>query len=967
MNVSARKLFAILSLVAALPLARAETLREAVSQPAAVLFGAAISGGAVGGRDFDNTARVHLSVASPENDLKMAGLRPTQASFNWTAGDKTVNWAHAAGQQVRGHALLWHGSVPTWVSSGGFTAAQLQDILYTHIDTVAAHYRGDVFCWDVVNEAFNDNGTLRSTIWYDTPGIGYAGMGTRYIEEAFRRAAAADPDAQLIYNDYSNESVNTKSTAIYTMCQDFLDMSRVNGPVPLHGVGFQMHVTPTSVNYSSMRTNFQRFGALGLNLQITELDVRIPVDASGNATAADLAAQAEAYWNILGVALAIPQMKVVQPWGFTDAYSWIPGFFAGFGAALPFDTAYQKKPAYWAIWNAFANQGEKLAVAAASDPLDTVADPLCSAGSARRLLANAAGDFATFTVNVPNPGSWNVRVGLRRSADSGQVQCAVAPPTGSFTNLSTVKDSYASTAASVDFDLGNVTFATNGSASFRCTVTGKNAASSGYRVAVDYIRITPVAGNGDTPPTITSIADQTLRPSFSSPPLTFTVGDAETAAGSLTVTAESLNPAVLPNANLTLGGTGASRTLSIAAPVVTTGAAAVVLKVSDGSTDTYETLLVTVGENGDFETGTTTNWSGAGGGGTLNVVASPVHAGSYAGALTGRTQTYHGSGQSFAAQMVGGVTYYVSGWVRVGNAASATAKITAHIVDGTSDRYLALVSGTATNTGWLRLAAYYTPTLAAPVTTHFLYFEGPPSGVDMFIDDFRVVPNTPPTLADIADQTIVKNSTTGALNFTVDDAQTGASAVTLSATSSNISLVPNASVVLGGSGANRTVTVTPLANQTGVTTITITASDSKITTSQTFTVTVLSALEDWRFTNFGTIANSGSAADDLDPDFDGLKNLLEFFLNDSPNTATVSRLPVAARESTDLTLTYTRLKAALNEVTYRVEWSDTLSAWSTAGVTEQILSDNGVEQQVKARVAIGTSKTKYLHLKVSRP
>ena len=509
MNVSPRKLLTMISLVTALPLARAETLREAVGQPAAVLYGSAITAGVVGGRDFDNTARVHLSLASPENDLKMAGLRPTQASFDWTAGDKTVRWAHAAGQQVRGHTLVWHGSVPGWVSGGGFTAAQLQSVLYTHIDTVAAHYRGQVFCWDVVNEAFNEDGSLSSTIWSDSPGIGYAGMGTRYIEEAFRRAAAADPDAQLIYNDFTNETVNSKSTAIYTMCQDFLNVNRARGPVPLHGVGFQMHVE-TSVDYSSMRANFQRFGALGLNLQITELDVRLPVDGNGNATAADLAAQAETYWNILGVALAIPQMKVIQSWGFTDAHSWIPAFFQGQGAALPFDTAYQKKPAYWAIWNALANQGEKLPVTAASDPLDIIADPLCSAGSARRLLANAVSDFATFTVNVPNPGSWNVRVGLRRSADSGQVQCAVAPPAGAFTNLSTVKEGYASTPASVDFDLGNVTFATNGTASFRFTVTGKNAASSGYRVAVDYIRITPVSGNGNTPPPITSIADQTV-------------------------------------------------------------------------------------------------------------------------------------------------------------------------------------------------------------------------------------------------------------------------------------------------------------------------------------------------------------------------------------------------------------------------------------------------------------------------
>ena len=134
------------------------------------------------------------------------------------------------------------------------------------------------------------------------------------------------------------------------MAQDF-----VKRGVPLSGIGLQMHLTPRIGSLSSMEANIRRLTALGLQVQITELDVRLPVDADGQATAASLSTQARIYHDIVALCLKFPRCTAVQKWGFTDKYSWIPGTYPGFGAALPFDANYQAKPGYASIQNALAH------------------------------------------------------------------------------------------------------------------------------------------------------------------------------------------------------------------------------------------------------------------------------------------------------------------------------------------------------------------------------------------------------------------------------------------------------------------------------------------------------------------------------------------------------------------------------------------------------------------------------------
>ena len=328
-----------------------QTLRQ-VAAAKNIKVGAAAYSPDFSDASYTATLGAEFSQLQPENEMKFGFIHPAANTYDFTGADALVAYAQAHSMVVRGHTLVWHNQVPTWVTSGTYTTPQqFSTILQDHITTVMQHYAGQVYGWDVVNEAFNDDGsgstpsTLRSTIWYDSPGIGFAGMGTKYIEQALTWAHTADPNAKLYYNDYNDETMNPKSDAIYAMAQDF----KTRG-VPLDGIGFQFHVDLSFDNpgtLASVTSNFQRFAALGLEIHITELDIRLQ-----DSSAPSLAAQAKLYGELASICAQQPNCKVFQTWGFTDKYSWIPGFFAGYGWALPFDANYQKKPAYTSILNA---------------------------------------------------------------------------------------------------------------------------------------------------------------------------------------------------------------------------------------------------------------------------------------------------------------------------------------------------------------------------------------------------------------------------------------------------------------------------------------------------------------------------------------------------------------------------------------------------------------------------------------
>ena len=249
-----------------------------------------------------------------------------------------------------------------------------------------------------------------------------------------------------------------------------------------------------------------------------------------------------------------------------------------------------------------ANQVEKFPVldVSAGDMTNVFSQDTLSAGAGRQLAANAPNDYMTLSLVVPKAGEWNVRLGNRVSSASGQFQLAVAPEGSStFTNVGGVIDAYNGTTGTGMTDLGSYVFPTPGNWQVRFTVAGKNASAPGYNLTIDYLRITPVGSPTNTPPTITNVTDKTTNENVTSGPFSFTIGDAQTVASALTVQAVSLNTNLLPTANIVLGGSGASRTVTLTPAANKFGSAAVLLLVNDGFYTTPETFVLNVTEVDD--------------------------------------------------------------------------------------------------------------------------------------------------------------------------------------------------------------------------------------------------------------------------------------------------------------------------------------------------------------------------------
>jgi len=320
------------------PAADPDPLRNAAAA-AGKLVGAAVQSSFLTDARYSAVFARHFDYVTAEYEMKWDPIERSRGTEDFSGGDAIAAFAAARGMQVKGHALLWHQAVPSWV--GALSASDLRTEVDRHIRSVAAHFRGRVLAWDVVNEAIDDNGFgLRNSTFRQK-------LGDGYIADAFRSARAADPQALLFYNDYSGEGLGGKSDAIYNLARDL----RAQG-VPIDGVGLQMHVraaAPPSAD--NVAANMRRLGALGLRVNISEMDVR--VGDIGGATPANLETQRAVYRSLVAVCVAEPACQSVTFWGFTDAHSWIYNQYGLPDGPLLFDTQYAAKPAFYGVFDAF--------------------------------------------------------------------------------------------------------------------------------------------------------------------------------------------------------------------------------------------------------------------------------------------------------------------------------------------------------------------------------------------------------------------------------------------------------------------------------------------------------------------------------------------------------------------------------------------------------------------------------------
>lgn len=324
-----------------------------------LLYGAAVvpqmlNADGVGGDPSQNAyselVKTQTNMLVAENAMKWGPLRPSPGVFDFTQADKMMRFAAMAGQKVRGHNLCWHNQNPGWLKTTA-NKDNARALLVEHIETVAAHFRGQLHSWDVVNEAIEPKDGqpdgLRKTIWYEL-------IGPEYLEVAFRTAAAVDPEAKLTYNDYSIELDTPEQAEKRERVMALVRGFQAKG-VPIHAIGLQSHLQADGAQPGAGLVKFIReLGKMGLEVYVTEMDVNTRKIAGG--AAEQDAAVAKVYRDYPALVLAEPNVKAVLTWGITDAHTWLnsrqPWAQRPDGAKqrpLPFDDDLKPTAAFFAL------------------------------------------------------------------------------------------------------------------------------------------------------------------------------------------------------------------------------------------------------------------------------------------------------------------------------------------------------------------------------------------------------------------------------------------------------------------------------------------------------------------------------------------------------------------------------------------------------------------------------------------
>lgn len=292
----------------------------------------------------------HYNSVTPENEMKFESLHPSEEMYTFERADEIASFAKAQGMKLRGHTLVWHNQTPDWMfqdSKGGTIDAEtLLDRMKSHIDTVVKRYKDSIYAWDVVNEVIADEGAelLRQSKWLDIAGEGF-------IAKAFEYAHEADSKAVLFYNDY-NESHPVKREKIYKLVKGLVDRG-----VPIHGVGLQAHWNIANPGLDDIRSAIERYASLGLQLQVTEMDVSV-FEHGDRRT--DLTAPTEQMKELLTERYEQffmlfreykQHISAVTFWGAADDYTWLDYFPVRGRKNWPllFDERQQPKEAFWRV------------------------------------------------------------------------------------------------------------------------------------------------------------------------------------------------------------------------------------------------------------------------------------------------------------------------------------------------------------------------------------------------------------------------------------------------------------------------------------------------------------------------------------------------------------------------------------------------------------------------------------------
>jgi len=735
---------------------------------------------------------------TPENEMKWGSLQPERPTrWNFAPADAIVDFAEDNDLPVRGHTLIWHSQLPPFVDAS-LPDWRLRLYAEQHLIRTVDRYRGDVYGWDVVNEAIADDGSLRVSPFSEA-------FGEQYIAHAFRLARLVDWQAKLYYNDYGIEGFGAKSDAVYALMERLLDR-RTRAPVD--GVGFQGHFDARFVpSYDELVANFQRFADLGLKVNVSELDVRVA--RIGGSRAHRLAVQKEIYKRIAAACVAVEACEGITTWGFTDAHSWVDSTF-GADDPLLLDDSYNKKPAYFGYVDGWLGV-----------PLDDSSAPnLVGNSSIEAGLDGWSGMGAvqlSSEVEAANTGLRSLRASGRTANWQGprhDITALVSAERGYDVSVSVKIDGAASATANLTAQIACAGQAATFQPIASATVSDSafTLLSGGLTLPDCEIQSVAVYAEGPAAGVDVIVDDLALReqplpnlidnPGFEAgiggwfgwgPTVLSATSDSHSGVGAVVGTGRTANwngvatdvtsdvvatASYRASAWMKVSGAAADSVVLTAA-VGCAGAGTQFVRVGAATTgsewvevsgtlaipnctvqsvvlygegpaagvnlfmDDASLSLVDPGQGPNViaNSGFETDASGWFGFGAVNVESTTAraHGGSRSARVSGRTANWQGLATSLVGQLTPGASYSLSAWAQVGAGSSPVSLTLQSACDGGAQSFTFLAGATANDASWSELQG----TLVAPacnLTTANLYIEGAPAGVDIYLDDVVLRP-----------------------------------------------------------------------------------------------------------------------------------------------------------------------------------------------------------------------------------
>ena len=312
------------------------TLKNTFSFP----IGAAVVKERLDNDTYSFVVNREFSSITPESSMKFGSLHPAKDRYDFVKADAIVAYAQAHNMRVHGHTLLWakDSGEPKWLLQFEGDKKAWDKLLKDHIYTVVKHFKGKIASWDVVNEAINDNGTWKNTIWYRK-------LGLDYIRRAFKYAHEADPNAKLFYNDYGQEYGYHKMTTILNL----IDLAKKHN-LRFDGIGFQMHFQ-LRMHTDLLRKSFQQIAEKGKLIHLSEFDINVksglPKGGFLSPNLNDL--QSAKYKEIVKLYMEMVPAKLqwgITMWGVGDGDSYFYKYGTQTSYPLLFDLQYNAKPSY---------------------------------------------------------------------------------------------------------------------------------------------------------------------------------------------------------------------------------------------------------------------------------------------------------------------------------------------------------------------------------------------------------------------------------------------------------------------------------------------------------------------------------------------------------------------------------------------------------------------------------------------